>query len=104
MKRRKRRAAMSGRRMSAAIAVAAMLASVLAAVSAPAKPVSFSEKLAKAFPDAAKYPLSWAHASGEPVRVTQPDGSTLLLKGTDMEVGGYAETLDGYSAIKQPDG
>lgn len=95
---------MSARRTSAVLAAAAILATVLAAGSAPARSQSFAERLAKRFPDAARYPLSWAHSEGEPVRVTQPDGRAILLRGTDMEVGGYAETLDGYSAIRAASG
>lgn len=63
---------------------------------------SFPARLAAAQPDAAKYPLTWSHPSGEPIRVAQPDGSTIQIVGTDMEVGGVSETVDGYSVMRDP--
>ena len=63
---------------------------------------SFPARLAAEHPMAAEYPLTWAHPSGEPITVTQPDGRRIQVIGTDMNVGGVSETVDGYSVMRDP--
>ncbi|HEX9696243.1 MAG TPA: M6 family metalloprotease domain-containing protein [Actinomycetota bacterium] len=90
----------------AALAVAGIVpasaAGPVAAAFAVAPDGSFPARLAADHPDASRYPLTWAHSNGEPISVAQPDGTRIQVVGTDMEVGGVAETVDGYSVMRNP--
>lgn len=87
---------------SAALLVGAIAAPAPAGPSAARQP--FWQRLQKAVPEAAKYPLTWSHPSHEPVSVAQPNGKRIQIVGVDMEQGGVSETVDGYSVVRNAGG
>ena len=91
-------------RLSVALALTAMTAILATLAPAPAAQKPFSKQLAERFPALKKQPLAWAHPNPDPVTVTQPNGRRIVLKGTDVEVGGYSETMAGHSVVQDANG
>ena len=91
-------------RRTIAATLTGLIALLASLTPAPAAKQPFSAQLAKRFPQLTKQPLAWAHPNPDPVTVRQPDGTRIALRGTDMEVGGYSETMAGHSVVQDANG